>query len=805
MNLNVSLRKKKKVLTSVVALSTSIGMFGDVFSMDQLDLQKNDLNVRDIADFLRQNRTTLSNNPLNYLDKADLEKLYNSIGFTNLIKDNDSDIFMLGDNLENPNSTAYYSKNADYNPDERRLLSLDGGGIRGLIEIMQLAVLEKIMNDPINDEIRFRVLKKSFGCDVFDWNKVNDLEGLGDKIHTDFFQKEKSGAKADMMLNDFNRRISAAKKNNGRMPVYIRDFFDAAAGTSTGSILAAGLFTNNANYLNQENLTTIDIAKLYYRYGKEVFDKHKRYGSNILTAKYDNTGLKKMLGLYFQDCKISDVYKPLFVVACSDTIIEPVVFSSIDKKKDRFKNIKMVDATLSSASAPTFFESHVFNIGGSDDEYYFSDGGVKANNPCGLALQDFQLNDSQISKKKGSSAEKLKYGIYSFGTGDTKYTNNTAKYVNAGLLTIAADITPYMMEMDLKERCNSAISNVKIAGNSLETFIRLNPKLAAGMDLLDVTTTDYINYMSYQAFRETEGAVFMTLCLSLGLKMPATNQLKTMQRSIVYDMNQLTFSGKIKKWSEISDLEKDYVFSKISENDFEFYEDLKNGLGTDFDAFFESFKDHFKSELEKKSKFDLAKDYLYYTVLDYNPIQKIKRGSEFHKMTNEADIVSHLTIDQLDSLENLTAILERDYEKKKKAFWAFGLTDLSFENKVTVNNQIAMDFAYGVYTKFIDCLETLQNNQPVIDGEIADYTSDWGIKSGKIGGNYVDFLATIYIKDILKDIQYDVTKIQLEYLYSALIGPVSMEVTKDNLTSSSRVNNLSTALRQYIDRKFPKI
>jgi patatin-like phospholipase/acyl hydrolase len=77
----------------------------------------------------------------------------------------------------------------------RRILQLDGGGVRGLFSILELCVLEEIINNPVNKEVKTRLLKAK-----------------KDRIFL------------TNMKDDCNR-------------LYIRDLFDVGTGTSTAAIL----------------------------------------------------------------------------------------------------------------------------------------------------------------------------------------------------------------------------------------------------------------------------------------------------------------------------------------------------------------------------------------------------------------------------------------------------------------------------------------------------------------------------------------------------------------------------------------
>lgn len=701
-----------------------------------------------------------------------------------LKKDDQFNIFSLRTE-DNPNASAFYAKNIGYNPNEFRLLSLDGGGIRGLLEIIELCVLEKIMNDPTNAGIRGNILSKNFGVNIGNWDNIENITQTSEIIHRTAFDKYKDGSKADRLKDDFLRRCQTAKNNNNIMPVYIRDFFDAAAGTSTGSILSAGLFADVINHINGENLTTIDIAKLYYRYGPEVFNKHKTIGSNVISNLYANDGLKGMLNIYFGDKKITDVHKPIFIAACDTTNETLTLFSSLETTPS-LKGIKLVDATLSSASAPTFFPAHEFKITPNGQNFIFCDGGVKKNNPSDAALTQIKMQIDSPS-----------YSCISLGTGNTHYQKDTPKLSkNGGLLTVVADITPFMMEMDLKAECQTLIDKTRTKSDLLSTYIRLNPKLKPGLDLLDCTESDYITYMTQTALEETKSPVFKLLCENLGLKMPT--DLKALHRSIIISLNQFTFKENKPLWNNLSNMDKDYIFRKISEDDFDFYEDLKLGMVNSFEPFLNSFIDHMKKEYADRGNIGKTLDFMHSLVYEYNPIQKLKRGAAFHNLTNDTQKLKPLTTENLDSLKDLQ--VEPIYTDENKISWMPGYTRLSYTTEYAATNNRGQDleFACNIYKNFIALLEELQKIQPKIDGEYANYS-----QSSKLTGNYVDFLATIYIKDLLRDIQYTASKEQLENLCKALTGPVATVAQQKNWTWWSRSKILAEALRKYIDRKFP--
>lgn len=142
----------------------------------------------------------------------------------------------------------------------------------------------------------------------------------------------------------------------------INSFFDAYAGTSTGSIIA-GCFAIG--------LTAKEIHTLYRAIGKTVFSNR-----NFLPhkPKYNNKPLKKALKDIFGDITMGELEKPLYI-AVSDFTLKRTRIISRDHE-----DWKLWKVILMSCSAPTFFEPV-------DDRFY--DGGLTLQNPSFAAAQGY--------------------------------------------------------------------------------------------------------------------------------------------------------------------------------------------------------------------------------------------------------------------------------------------------------------------------------------------------------------------------------------------------------------------------------
>lgn len=149
--------------------------------------------------------------------------------------------------------------------------------------------------------------------------------------------------------------------------------FDLISGTSTGSIIAAGLTTG---------LSAKDIFAFYENHSEKIFEK-SFLKKGLLSSQYNNKYLKNVLNEVFQDKKLGDYIYPLIIPSTDIGSGKVHVFKSFfDNTFVRDKKVYIRDAVLASCSAPTFFDPHTV------DKYLLSDGGLWANNPSLMCVID---------------------------------------------------------------------------------------------------------------------------------------------------------------------------------------------------------------------------------------------------------------------------------------------------------------------------------------------------------------------------------------------------------------------------------
>jgi len=202
-----------------------------------------------------------------------------------------------------------------------------------------------------------------------------------------------------------------------RLGINVYENFDMIAGTSTGSIIAAGIACQKQ---------PSEIASLYKKHGAEIFGQKIKswWPSRVkqgVHSKYENDNLKTVLNSEFGDTKLGDIEKPLLIPATDIGHGGVHVFkSSYSKSFTRDKNVAVKQAVLASCSAPAFFDPAKV------DNYLLADGGVWANNPALAAVIDAQY-------RLDVNAKDIR--ILSLGTGQSRTAYGTDGTKDWGLLT----------------------------------------------------------------------------------------------------------------------------------------------------------------------------------------------------------------------------------------------------------------------------------------------------------------------------------------------------------------------------------
>jgi patatin-like phospholipase/acyl hydrolase len=238
-----------------------------------------------------------------------------------------------------------------------------------------------------------------------------------------------------------------------RLDVDLQQSFDFIAGTSTGSIIAAGIAVGKS---------PAEIVDLYKEYGSAIFSSEKKsfFPKKIrrgIHSAYEKDELESVLEKAFGDVRLGEIKVPLLIPATDIGHGSVHVFkSSYSPEFTRDKTVLLRDAVLASCSAPVYFDPTKL------DSYLLADGGVWANNPALAALID-------TKHRLGINLERV--SMLSLGTGHsrTAYGVNTDR--NWGLLTGWKNLD--FIDFLLSLQAQSTTNYLKLM-ISKEQLIRLN-------------------------------------------------------------------------------------------------------------------------------------------------------------------------------------------------------------------------------------------------------------------------------------------------------------------------------------------
>ena len=251
------------------------------------------------------------------------------------------------------------------------ILSIDGGGIRGIIPGTILAFLE---------------------------SKLQELDGPDARV-ADYFDVIAGTSTGGLVTS----MLTAPNENN--RPLY-------AAKDLTRFYIEHGpkIFPQRNHFLSS---------------AVNMFGK-------VMGPKYDGKYLRSLINRLLGDITLKETLTQVIIPAFDIKLLQPVIFSTLDAKWDALKNPKLADVCISTSAAPTFLPGHEFQTKdskGNTRNFDMVDGGVAANNPTLAALTHVTKEMSILRKRsellKIKPMEAKRMLILSLGTGVAK---NDEKY-----------------------------------------------------------------------------------------------------------------------------------------------------------------------------------------------------------------------------------------------------------------------------------------------------------------------------------------------------------------------------------------
>ncbi|MBI3502020.1 MAG: patatin-like phospholipase family protein [Bacteroidetes bacterium] len=306
-----------------------------------------------------------------------------------------------------------------------KILSIDGGGIRGILPGQILISLEK---------------------------KLQQKSGNSNARISDFFD------------------LIAGTSTGGILSILYN-----APDISSASVTKAKFAAEEA-------------VDLYLKNGSAIFNrsflKEVESFDGILGEKFDASPLEENLKKYFDDLKLSQCLKHCIITAYDIQARTPFFFRQRKAKENPDYNFLLRQVARSTSAAPTYFEpSLAQSFAG--NKFPLVDGGVFANNPtlCAYAeaRQIFESGIEERKKRGKKMASASEMFILSVGTGTVKVPYEYDKAKNWGLAGWARPVIDIMMS-GVSDTVDFQLQQIFDAVGYPENYIRLMPDLAGASE-----------------------------------------------------------------------------------------------------------------------------------------------------------------------------------------------------------------------------------------------------------------------------------------------------------------------------------
>ncbi|CAL5001629.1 unnamed protein product [Urochloa decumbens] len=210
----------------------------------------------------------------------------------------------------------------------------------------------------------------------------------------------------------------------------IADYFDVIAGTSTGGLVTAMLTAPSPDDKNRPIFAAKDINDFYLKHCPNIFPScgggPLGLFKKLMTGpKYDGKYLHSVIRDLLGETKVSNALKNIVIPTFDIKLLQPTIFSKYDAMNDVSKDALLSDVCISTSAAPTYLPGHQFETKDKDGEtrpFNLIDGGVAANNPTLLAMNDVTkqilLGSQDFFPIK--PADYGKFMVLSLGTGSAK-------------------------------------------------------------------------------------------------------------------------------------------------------------------------------------------------------------------------------------------------------------------------------------------------------------------------------------------------------------------------------------------------
>jgi len=204
----------------------------------------------------------------------------------------------------------------------------------------------------------------------------------------------------------------------------IVDYFDFVAGTSTGGILSCIYMCPQSSGSSVSRYSAEQAVNFYIEFGRTVFDKKDIQRIPILRDFWDeiytHRKFEHLLDKFFQDIRLSELLRPCLITSYDVENRAAFFFTQHDAVQNDNYDFYVKDICRATSAAPTYFEAaQIPNL--KKSKFTLIDGGVFANDPTLCAYSEVR------GSKDSPKAESMYVLSLGTGTTKTPYRYKDVK------------------------------------------------------------------------------------------------------------------------------------------------------------------------------------------------------------------------------------------------------------------------------------------------------------------------------------------------------------------------------------------
>ncbi|KAM2066771.1 hypothetical protein ACFX1T_043201 [Malus domestica] len=255
----------------------------------------------------------------------------------------------------------------------------------------------------------------------------------------------------------------------------------------------------NAFYLEQ-------CPKIFPQDSAPVFGKAVDMVKAMTGPKYDGKYLHKIVKEKLGDKRLNDTLTNVVIPTFDIKRLQPTIFSSYEAKKNSSIDALLSDICIATSAAPTYLPAHHFETKistGETREFDLIDGGVAANNPALVAIGEVTREVHQGNSDFSFSMRPTDYGrflVVSLGTGSAKceekyHANDVAKWGLVAWLSSGGSCPLVdVFTQASSDMIDFHLANVFHALNCEKSYLRIqDDTLEKTVSSVDIATEENLN------------------------------------------------------------------------------------------------------------------------------------------------------------------------------------------------------------------------------------------------------------------------------------------------------------------------